>query len=45
MQNINNYMTKMEIPKLMQHRVRRYLAYIWDSDRPIDLKWITSNLS
>jgi hypothetical protein len=25
--------------------VRRYLAYIWDSDHPVDLIDITSNLS
>lgn len=38
-------MAKVKIPKQLQNKVRRYLQYIWDSHRTINLESICSNLS
>ncbi|KAM3136932.1 hypothetical protein pb186bvf_011017 [Paramecium bursaria] len=42
--DINNYMGKVKLPKHLQNRVRKYLAYLWDSHRSIDLQSITVHL-
>ncbi|CAD8183738.1 unnamed protein product [Paramecium octaurelia] len=42
---INGYMGKVKIPKQLQNQVRRYLQYLWDSRRSINLESICQNLS
>ncbi|CAD8168918.1 unnamed protein product [Paramecium pentaurelia] len=42
---INSYMGKVKIPKQLQNKVRRYLQYLWDSHRNINLESICQNLS
>ena len=45
MKDISNYMKRLDIPIQLQNKVKRYLSYILDSDHPVNINLITSNLS
>jgi hyperpolarization activated cyclic nucleotide-gated potassium channel 2 len=45
MGDITKYMKKAKIPTELQNRVRRYLEYIWDTERNLKLQDLVKNLS
>lgn len=45
MTNTSNYMKKVKLSKNLQNRVRKYLAYIWDSSRSGGFHLVFENLN
>lgn len=45
MTNTTNYMKKMKLSKNLQNRVKKYLAYIWDSDHNGGFHIVFENLN